>query len=178
MSEEIEVDAKTMLIAAKVEFSAGIFSIVDGNRDYLSEYMAWVPFVRTEADVMQFLAASRVDHDGGKSKTYIIVESGTPIGTLSFNSIDWGNGTAYIGYWLDPARQGRGVVGRALRKLISAQGEKLHRFVIKCAVENTRSNRLAIASGFSHEGVLRKAEKLNGRFMDQNIYAFIGCAAA
>ncbi|HFS2635765.1 TPA: 50S ribosomal protein L7/L12-serine acetyltransferase, partial [Escherichia coli] len=45
------------------------------------------------------------------------------------------------------------------------------RFVIKCIVDNKKSNATALRCGFTLEGVLQKAEILNGVSYDQNIYS-------
>ena len=45
--------------------------------------------------------------------------------------------------------------------------------MIKCRVDNQSSNRVAQRNGFTLEGCLRKAEMLNGRYDDVNLYARI-----
>ncbi len=54
-----------------------------------------------------------------------------------------------------------------------AERGEIRRFVIKCRVDNPRSNQVAQRNGFQLEGCLRQAEFLNGVFYDQNIYARI-----
>lgn len=49
----------------------------------------------------------------------------------------------------------------------------IRRFVIKCAVNNEKSNAIAKRCGFSYEGTLKQAEYINGTFHDQNIYGLI-----
>ena len=97
------------------------------------------------------------------------------IGVLSFNQIEPSNKTAYIGYWLDEAWQGKGLLSQALQAFIAryADSGEVRRFVIKCRVANEASNRVALRNGFRLEGTLKEAEYLNGQFYDQNIYALI-----
>ena len=49
----------------------------------------------------------------------------------------------------------------------------LHRVVIRCAVENVRSRRVAERLGFRVEGLLREAQWVGGRFLDQHLYALL-----
>ncbi|WP_336288278.1 GNAT family N-acetyltransferase [Bartonella sp. CB60] len=107
--------------------------------------------------------------------TYVILFNNNPVGLLSFNSIDKGNKTAYIGYWLDIRAQGKGIIRRAIKTLIDYYASHciIKRFVIKCFTVNQKSNKVAQHCGFIYEGTLRKAEYLNGIFHDQNIYSWI-----
>ena len=71
--------------------------------------------------------------------------------------------------------QGKGTLSAALQAFIHYYAERgeIRRFVIKCRVDNLRSNQVALRNGFQLEGCLRQAEFLNGVYHDQNIYARI-----
>jgi ribosomal-protein-serine acetyltransferase len=49
----------------------------------------------------------------------------------------------------------------------------LHRIVVRCAVGNERSVRVAERLGFRREGLLREAHYVGGRFLDQHIYSLL-----
>lgn len=94
---------------------------------------------------------------------------------LSFNAIEPANKTGYIGYWLDEAHQGQGILSQALQAFMRYYAERgeIRRFVIKCRVANKPSNNVALRNGFTLEGCLREAEFLNGRYDDVNLYGKI-----
>jgi ribosomal-protein-serine acetyltransferase len=68
-------------------------------------------------------------------------------------------GSAEIGFWIDAAAEGQGVVSRALNAVLGhAFGDLgLHRVEMRTLTTNDRSHRLAERFGFSLEGVLRRA---------------------
>lgn len=171
-SDRIEASDSIVLSTPTPLDAHPLFDIIADHRDVFSKHMAWPKYVSSAKDTATFLASCVLDQQRGISKTYVVNHNGAACGMVSFNSIDSGNRTAYLGYWLSPDYQRKGIISAALDALIARHldNNEIHRFVIKCAVDNSASNRVAIRCGFSHEGVLRKAELLNGVFHDQNIY--------
>ena len=112
-------------------------------------------------------------HQRGYAKMFLIFHDDALAGVLSFNAIEPANKTGYIGYWLDEAHQGRGILSRSLQAFMRHYVElgTVRRFVIKCRVDNHSSNAVALRNGFMLEGCLREAEYLNGRYDDVNTYA-------
>ncbi len=82
--------------------------------------------------------------------------------------------TGEIGYWAHPDGRGRGVmseaVGRVVRHAFAPQedgGLGLRRLVLRAAVGNDASHRVATTNGFLRTGVARRAERLgDGSFVD------------
>ncbi|MDX7986054.1 GNAT family N-acetyltransferase [Xenorhabdus sp. 12] len=174
-SDSIIVRANLVLSAPSRNYARGLYTIINENRDYFSEFMAWPRFVTSENDTAEFMDSCQLSHQKNVGKTYIILHENTPVGLLSFNSIDNKNKAAYIGYWLDPKMQGKGIVTEALNALVNhySGGELIKRFVITCSTQNTASNNVAKRCGFQLEGKLHDAELINGIFHHQNIYAKI-----
>ncbi|CAD6116715.1 ribosomal-protein-serine acetyltransferase [Escherichia coli] len=114
-----------------------------------------------------------IDNQNEKALILFIKYKTKIAGVVSFNIIDHANKTAYIGYWLGANFQGKGIVTNAINKLIQKYGDSgvIKRFVIKCIVDNKKSNATALRCGFTLEGVLQKPEILNGVPYDQNIYS-------
>lgn len=112
-------------------------------------------------------------HQRGYAKMFLIFHDDALAGVLSFNAIEPANKTGYIGYWLDEAHQGKGILSRSLQAFMRHYVElgTVRRFVIKCRVDNHSSNAAALRNGFMLEGCLREAEYLNGRYDDVNTYA-------
>lgn len=175
--EAISVDKNIQLAPASSRYASELFNIIDRNRKEFNQYMAWPRYVMNEHDEAIFLDICFLQHQKNDGKTYAILFDEVPVGLLSFNRIDSGNKTAYIGYWVDLKLQGKGIITKSVKALMQSylKSGKIKRFVIKCSVDNQRSNAVAQRCGFELEGRLRKAELLNGVFHDQNIYSFIMC---
>ena len=103
------------------------------------------------------------------------VIDGTLGGTLGLHYVDWFDRSAEIGYWIASCREGRGYVTRAARRMIEVAFDTvgLHRLVIRCAIDNARSRRVAERLGFRREGLLREAQWVGGRFLDQHLFALL-----
>jgi ribosomal-protein-serine acetyltransferase len=89
--------------------------------------------------------------------------------------VDWFDRSAEIGYWIASDLEGRGYVTRATRRLMDVAfgAAGLHRLVIRCAMDNGRSRRVAERLGFRLEGLLREAQWVGGRFVDQHLLALL-----
>lgn len=171
--EMIPVSDSLCLHAADERFVPVLHQLVLKNRHWLQESLNWPQFVGSEEDTRQNMLGNRMLHQRGYAKMFLIVEQGAVIGVLSFNAIEPLNKTGYIGYWLDEDHQGKGILSCALQAFMRYyvdEGE-IRRFVIKCRVDNERSNRVALRNAFQLEGCLKEAEYLNGHYHDQNIYA-------
>ncbi|MBN3723360.1 GNAT family N-acetyltransferase [Burkholderia sp. Ac-20379] len=163
-----------VLSIPSTRYASALYSIIDANREWLAEYMPWPRFVTSELDTAHFLSARLAAHERGESKTYVALKNGHPCGVISFNTIDWPNATATLGYWLAPSYRGQGLVSQSVRKLVDVYRQRrIRRFVIQCAVFNEASNNVARRCGFRFEHTVEHAEPLNGVFHDQNIYAFV-----
>lgn len=173
--EIIPVSPTLSLHAVDESHVPALHQLVIKNRDWLSASMNWPLLVTHEQDTHQHVLGNMMLHQRGIVKMFMIFEHETLVGVLSFNQIEPTNKTGYIGYWLDEAEQGKGILSASLQAFIDyfAQRGEVRRFVIKCRVDNARSNQVALRNGFSLEGCLKQAEFLNGNYYDQNIYARI-----
>ena len=173
--EIIVVNDSVSLQAVDESHVTALHQLVIKNKQWLSESMNWPLFVTREQDTHQYVQGNIMLHQRGVVKMFMIVQNDVLVGVLSFNQIEPTNKTGYIGYWLDESEQGKGILSASLQAFIHhfARTGEVRRFVIKCRVDNARSNQVALRNGFSLEGCLKQAEFLNGVYHDQNIYARI-----
>ncbi|WP_368962282.1 GNAT family N-acetyltransferase [Pseudomonas marginalis] len=173
--EEIKITDTLSLVSSNLTHAKDLFRLIAKNKKNFEKYMHWPRHTKKLEDVEEFLISCAKEHQENISKTYILCQSGQPCGVLSFNSLDIDNKTAYLGYWLDIDMQGKGFLTAAVRKLIETYGKsnQICRFVIKAAVRNEKSNKLALRCGFDYEGTLKKSERIGDEYLDQNIYALI-----
>jgi ribosomal-protein-serine acetyltransferase len=80
-----------------------------------------------------------------------------------------------IGYWLDAACRGKGVMTEACRAFIDHgfMHIGLHRIDIRCAPANRKSCAIPERLGFVQEGTLRDAEWLYDHYVDLVVYSML-----
>ncbi|WP_250001843.1 GNAT family N-acetyltransferase [Actinoplanes sp. M2I2] len=96
------------------------------------------------------------------------------VGALTL-TIDAPEATGEVGFWLDAAAEGRGLITSALTAVLGhAFGElRLHRVEMRTLTTNDRSRRLAERLGFTLEGVLREAAAFPDGHRDVAAYALL-----
>ena len=99
--------------------------------------------------------------------------SGALIGEIGLVGISWPNRRAGVSILVLPGSRRAGVGREAIELLVGwAHGELgLHRIQLHTLPENTAMQRLAEASGFVREGVLRDYTFERGRLVDNVVYA-------
>ena len=174
-SEIIPVTQDIELRAVEERYTVDLHNLVVKNRAFLQTAFDWAQHVGSEEDTRRNVQSNQMLHQRGYAKMYLIFKDDALVGVLSFNTIEPTNKAGYIGYWLDEAHQGQGILSQSLQAFMRYYAERgeIRRFVIKCRVANQQSNSVAVRNGFTLEGCLREAEYLNGRFDDVNIYGRI-----
>lgn len=148
--------------------------VVVANREHLGQWMPWASG-QTLDGTREFIAASRRQWAANDGFQAAILERGGIVGVIGLHRLDWANRSTSIGYWIAQAAQGQGTVTSAARALVTYAFDvyKLNRVEIRAGTENTRSRRIAERLGFTHEGVLRQAERVGDRFVDHTVYAML-----
>ena len=174
-SEIIPVTQDIELRAVEERYTVDLHNLVVKNRAFLQTAFDWAQHVGSEEDTRRNVQSNQMLHQRGYAKMFLIFKDDALVGVLSFNTIEPTNKAVYIGYWLDEAHQGQGILSQSLQAFMRYYAERgeIRRFVIKCRVANQQSNSVAVRNGFTLEGCLREAEYLNGRFDDVNIYGRI-----
>ncbi|MEU4161089.1 GNAT family protein [Actinoplanes sp. NPDC026670] len=90
-------------------------------------------------------------------------------------AIDGAAGNAEVGFWIDAAAEGRGVVRRALGAVLDHAFDELglYRVEMRTLTTNDRSRRLAERLGFALEGVLRGGIRFPDGYRDVAVYALL-----
>lgn len=152
-----------------------LFGLTDRNRAHLRPWLPWVDQNTSPDNTRAFIKGSLhqlAENNGLQAGIWFRGELAGVIGFLYFK---WPSRKTEIGYWLDAAVQGHGIMTRACRALLDyAFGELgLNRAEIHCAGGNTRSCAVPERLGFKQEGVLRQAEWLNDHFEDNVVYGML-----
>jgi RimJ/RimL family protein N-acetyltransferase len=152
-----------------------LFRLIDAERARLGRWLPWVEETRTERDSARFIADASEERRRRRTLVLAMCVEGAIVGAIGLHYVEWFDRSAELGYWIGSSAEGRGYVTRAARAVIGlAFGTVgLHRIVVRCAVGNERSCRVAERLGLRREGLLREAHYVGGRFLDQHLYAVL-----
>lgn len=142
-------------------------------RNYSRLY--WLPSEPTLQDAERRLRSGLSRFAEGAGIDGGIFDRGALVGFAGLFDIDLSFKSAEIGYWLDAAHEGRGLVHRAATALLRYAFDDLglHRVALKCAATNTASMRVAERLGFRLEGRLLKADRIGEEWVDFLIYGML-----
>ncbi len=136
-----------------------VFELIDGQRQYLAQWLDWVDATISPETAYPFMQRTSNTDNGN----YYIVQSGHVIGSIGVDYSEKRK-SGEIGYWLSRDANGRGIMTRAVgvmeRFCFDALG--VNRVEILVDVDNNKSQAVAQRAGYMREGVLRQSMLLRG----------------
>lgn len=152
-----------------------LFAVVERERAYLRQWLPWVDITTEVAVTLNFIRTSLEQFASNDGFAAGIWCGDKLIGVIGTHRMDWLNRRVEIGYWIAQGFQGRGIVTDACRAVIDHAFDewKLNRVEIHCAAGNDKSCAIPKRLGFQWEGLLRKAQLLNGEYQDINFYGML-----
>jgi ribosomal-protein-serine acetyltransferase len=151
-----------------------LYALIERNRAQLAKWIQWAQG-QTQEQTLAFIRRARTKESENSGFEWAVVADGRIVGVAGFPTIDRANRSAAIGYWLDQAHQGRGVMTSAVAALVSHAFEnwQLNRLEIQADVGNTPSRAVAERLGFRYEGTLRQAYRVGERYSDDAVYSLL-----
>jgi ribosomal-protein-serine acetyltransferase len=149
--------------------------LIDRNRSYLREWLPWLDNSTSVIDSARFIGRSIEQAKDDNGLTLGILFDGKLAGVIGQHYVDSFNRRTELGYWLDAAHQGRGIVTRAVARFTdyAFRAQDCNRVILQCASENTKSRAIAERLGFVKEGTLREAEWLYDHYVDLVVYSML-----
>jgi len=173
---KIDIDNEIHLELIHPSHAKKIFSLIDANRESLKKWLIWVDRVQSVEDEKEAIKGFLDRYAQNKSINCAVFYKDTLVGDVEL-VIQKGYGTkqGVLGYWLDSKFQGKGIMSRATAKMLEIAFDKysVDKVILRCAVKNEKSCRIAQKLGMTHEGRLREDSKINGIFMDIDIYGLL-----
>ena len=152
-----------------------LFECVRRNLARLRPWMPWATddYSLDGCRAWQRAALERFARNDGF--TAGVFERGRIVGTIGFHALVWKDRSTSIGYWLDAAAQGRGVMTAACRAMVDhAFGELgLNRVEVRCGTGNARSRAIPQRLGFTEEGVCRQGERVGDAYLNLVVYGLL-----
>lgn len=170
-----KVDDDIAMRMLAVKDAEALFKITNQSRDYLQQWLPWIHDMQTIEDALSFIKNGFQIHAEQKGLTAGVFYKGELVGVAGYNSFDWTNRIATIGYWLDVSFQGYGIITRSVRALTDYAFETLHmnRIEMRIAPNNIKSQSIPIRLGFLKEGHLRQAEWLYDHYVDHILFSML-----
>jgi len=174
----MDVDEEIHLELIHPSHAEEIFQLVEANRELLSKWLIWVHDTKTVEDTKAFIDTSLQKYATKRVIDMPVFYKGELVGIIGLMGLgkrSYEVPQAELGYWMDAGFHGKGIMHRALQKVLEIAFETYGREKIKirCATDNLRSCNVAKKLGFVHEGTLRKDIVVNGRLMDAHMFSLL-----
>jgi ribosomal-protein-serine acetyltransferase len=172
---KIQID-ETISLDFLEEYHAGeLLNLVNANRNYLKKWLIWVDHMQTVEDFQQHINLTKQKAALGSDFGYAIFYNEKIAGRIGMHHINRQHMIGEIGYWLAEDMQGKGIIAKCCTALINHAFKELglNRIELKCGLENSKSRAIAEKLEFTREGILRKAELLNGQFIDLYLFSML-----
>ena len=153
----------------------------DAIRVSLPDLNQWLPWARldyTSSDTTAFIRESIQAWKEERAWDYSIRSKDDPkthLGNISFWTVSKLGKIAEIGYWVRSDETSRGVCTEAVELLLGEAFNSLgyHKVVLRIAVGNDASDRVAEKLGFTREGILREELLIRGNWVDHTLWSLL-----
>lgn len=135
-----KINADLSLKLIQLNDADRVFELTEESRSYLREWLPWLDTTTKVKDTKDYIKFCLKGFSENNSLTTVILFKGDIVGVASFNSINWSNKTAYIGYWLGHAYQGNGIMINVVRALTdyAFQELQLNKVEVRAASGNKK----------------------------------------
>lgn len=170
-----KVDDEISMRMLAVKDAERLFQITDHSREYLREWLPWLDDTKSIDDSIVFIKNGFQIYAERRGLTAGVFYNEELVGVAGYNSLDWTNNIASIGYWLSKDYQGNGIITRVVSALTDYAFKefKLNRVDIRIAAGNKKSLEIPKRIGFVREGKLRQSEWLYDHYVDHIVYGML-----
>lgn len=145
------------------------------NREHLAP---WEPtrdpeFYGAAAQERQLAVQLREHRDGRMVPLLLSDDAGAVVGRVNLAGIQRGAfDSASLGYWIDHARAGKGIMTAAVAAVLGHAREELglHRVEAATLLHNAASQAVLAANGFTRIGVAERYLRVAGRWQDHVLF--------
>lgn len=156
-------------------------ALLDAVKESIGDLHAWLPWAHlayNRTDAIRFVRETSRAWREAKAYDYAIRYHDEPdrhIGNVSIWYVSRAFRAGEIGYWVRSSEASRGVGTEAAAALVRLGFETLglHRIMLRIAVGNDASERVATKLGFVKEGVLRDELQVHGTWMDHTVWGML-----
>lgn len=155
-----------------------LYRAVNASKTELAEFLPWANRSYTRATAASFVRDSIRSWKETRAYDFSIRRPRDParhIGNVSIWHVSRPFHHGEIGYWIRTDETGRGIATEAARAALRIGFEELgmHRIVMRVALGNVSSERIAGKLGFVREGLLREEIKVGDHWMDHSLWGLL-----
>lgn len=169
----IPVDDELTLILAEERHAPAMTDLIRRNQERLARWEPWAEQPATLESTRAYIRAALEDFLRGRQISTIITrDSGHEFIGRCGMRINPRARSGDIGYWVDAAHEGRGVVSRSARTLLTNVFDELglERVDLRASIHNTRSRNVAARLGFTFSSILPAGLRFANRTDDVALY--------
>ncbi len=124
-------------------------------------------------DAHGWIDERRTQWEAGTAFSWAVEDESSILGSVTVSSIDRRHLLGWISYWTTGSARGRGVASSALRSVTSWAFDDLGLFRLELGhrTDNPASRRVAVAAGFSSEGIEREKLRYDDARYDVETHA-------
>lgn len=156
-------------------------ALVDAAADSLPDLNKWLPWAHSgysRRDALVFLRDSVSAWSEGRAFDFTVRYLDDPafhVGNVSVWYVSRQSRVGEVGYWIRSSETGKGIATEAAARILTVAFDELglHRVVLRIAIGNRPSERIAQKLGFTREGLLRQELKVNGEWVDHSIWGLL-----
>ncbi|MBV9168708.1 MAG: GNAT family N-acetyltransferase [Chloroflexi bacterium] len=171
---QLPVDDQIALVLAEERHAPIMTELIQRNQRRLARWEPWAEQPATVEGTRAYIRAALEDFLRGRQiSTIIAVDGGRRFVGRCGMRINPYAAMGDIGYWVDEDYEGRGIVSRSSRALISSVFDELglSRVELRTSVENRRSRAIAERLGFSFDGTMPRGLRFAHRADDVALYS-------
>ena len=170
---QLDVDDEIALVLAEERHAQVMTDLIVRNQARLARWEPWAEQPATLESTRAYIRAALEDFVRGRQiSTIITVDGGQRFIGRCGMRINTFASSGDIGYWIDRDYEGRGIISRSARALISACLAELGltKIDLRTSIGNKRSRAVAERLGFTYEGVLPAGLRFKNRSDDVALY--------
>ena len=170
----IQVNEETQLRLLEERYVEDYFALIKRNKAYLHAWIAVEAYEGSVETLKAYVKQRLLQFVNGEGYHLGIWYQDALVGILDYR-LNGRSRSVELGYWLDAAMQGKGIVTQACRTMLrhAFEEHQVQKAVISCATDNPRSRAVAERLGFLQEGILRQADRLHDRYVDMVFYGLL-----
>jgi len=144
----------------------------------LARFLPWATDHYTRSVTQQFIRESAGAWSEGRAYDFAIRRDVQPdhhLGNVSIWYVSRANSVGEVGYWVRTDATSKGICTEAVARILRFGFEDLdlHRIVVRIAVGNLASERVAEKLGFNREGTLRDDVRVGADWLDHSIWGLL-----
>jgi ribosomal-protein-serine acetyltransferase len=154
-----------------------MFAAVEESREELEKYVIGPTRLHSVPEVEQMIERAKLQRQKRQGYFFGIfaAESKQFVGYANLHAISESTRSGEVGYWVRTSQAGKGIAttATALIVLFGFEEMKLHRIVLRAAIDNPASWRVAEKLGFVFDGIQRHEQRFVRGWVDLKCYSML-----